>query len=129
MNSAASSTARSSSSSTLRPSPKRTTTRGRTEAGNSTSANSTPSQRRCQLDFLRGDGVFGIRRTYPVGPRSTTGRILGRLPTIGSIGAYMAFLDQSRALNGSFMTAATGLDAGLVDGLYPTLSHMLEDVL
>lgn len=113
----------------------------------------------------------------------------GESATVGSIGAYCAFLDESRAfemeglkievfssgeykamgmpgtsltanqraflqnritkmgdkfkgfvqeqrphvsesaLNGSFMPAAEGLDAGLVDGLYPTMAHMLEDVL
>jgi ClpP class serine protease len=113
----------------------------------------------------------------------------GESSTVGSIGAYSAFLDQSRALemaglkievfssaeykstgmpgtaltanqrtfmksrvvtlgnkfkafvqacrphvseaalNGSYMTGEEGLDAGLVDGLYPTLSHMLSEVL
>lgn len=113
----------------------------------------------------------------------------GESSTVGSIGAYSAFLDQSRALemegmkmevfssaeykatgmpgtaltanqkkfmqarvdklggkfkafvqacrphvsegalNGSYMTAEEGLDAGLVDGLYPTLSHLLAEVL
>lgn len=113
----------------------------------------------------------------------------GETATVGSIGCYSAFLDQSRALemdglklevfstgelkhvgmpgtvlsagqrkfmqdrvnelggkfkefvkthrpqvsegalNGSYMTAAKGLDAGLVDGLYPTLAHMLAAIL
>jgi ClpP class serine protease len=50
-------------------------------------------------------------------------------------GKFKAFVQSCRphvseaALNGSYMTAEEGLDAGLVDGLYPTLSHMLSDIL
>lgn len=113
----------------------------------------------------------------------------GESATVGSIGAYSAFLDQSRALemeglklevfssaefkatgmpgtaltknqrdfmqsrvdklggkfrdfvkarrpqvaegalNGSYMTAEEGLDAGLVDALHPTLAHLLAAIL
>lgn len=50
-------------------------------------------------------------------------------------GKFKAFVKEHRphvsegALNGSFMTGEEGLAAGLVDGLYPTLSHMLADIL
>ncbi len=50
-------------------------------------------------------------------------------------GKFRAFVQECRphvsdaALNGSYMTAEEGLDAGLVDGLHPTLSHLLADIL